>query len=82
MPSVKPFHDTTIRALQVATILRCFSTGDELVRAAALLFTRAADLEENIGALTSAMQVRMGESHFAFGHLLMSSNASFRACLA
>jgi len=43
--------------MQIATILSCFSMGDELVRAAALLFTRAADLEENIDALTGAMQV-------------------------
>lgn len=44
--------------IQVATILSCFSMGNELVRASALLFTRAADLEENIDALTGAMQVR------------------------
>lgn len=43
--------------MQVATILKCFSMGDELVRAAALLFTRAADLEENIDSLTDVMQV-------------------------
>ncbi|KAF5838018.1 hypothetical protein DUNSADRAFT_3505 [Dunaliella salina] len=51
---IAPF--TYLYCHQIASILRCFSMGDEVVRAAALLFTRAADLEENLDALTSALQ--------------------------
>ena len=42
---------------QIAAILKCFTMGEELVRTAAMLFTRAADLEEAIDVLTSTMQV-------------------------
>mmetsp|Transcript_24719 Transcript_24719/g.67372 ORF Transcript_24719/g.67372 Transcript_24719/m.67372 type:complete len:971 (-) Transcript_24719:3284-6196(-) len=51
---IAPF--TYLYCHQIASILQCFSMGDEAVRAAALLFTRAADLEENLDALTSALQ--------------------------
>ncbi len=40
---------------QAATLLRTFSIGDEMVLAAALLFTRCADLDENVTALTEAL---------------------------
>jgi hypothetical protein len=43
--------------LQVAQVISCFAMGSELVRAAALLFTRAVDLEDSIDVLTAAMQV-------------------------
>ncbi len=45
-------------AAQIAQVLKCFTMGDELVRSAALLFTRAADLEESVEAMTSVMQER------------------------
>jgi len=56
---------------QVAAILRCFSMGEELVRAAALLFTRCADLEENIDQLTSVMQVRLPRGGRGLGARLL-----------
>lgn len=39
--------------VQIALMLRCFSMGDELVRSAALLFTRSADLEANQWGLSN-----------------------------
>lgn len=47
-------------APQIGQVLRCFGMGEDAVRAAALLFCRAADLEENIDAMTGAMQVGAG----------------------
>jgi hypothetical protein len=43
--------------MQVAHILGCFSMGNDLVKAAAILFTRCADLEEGVDVMTGAMQV-------------------------
>ncbi|KAL6748153.1 hypothetical protein V8C86DRAFT_2885468 [Haematococcus lacustris] len=51
-----PFH--YFYCHQVAQVLHCFSMGSELVRCAALLFTRCADLEEGMDTLTAAMQER------------------------
>ncbi|KAG2497889.1 hypothetical protein HYH03_004155 [Edaphochlamys debaryana] len=41
---------------QAATLLKAFTIGDEMVLAAALLFTRAADLDDNITAISEALQ--------------------------
>ncbi|GLI68625.1 hypothetical protein VaNZ11_013103, partial [Volvox africanus] len=40
---------------QAATLLRSFSLGEEMVLAAALLFSRCADLDENVTELTEAL---------------------------
>lgn len=40
---------------QAATLLRTFTVGDEMVMAAALLFTRCADLDHSITALSEAL---------------------------
>ena len=42
---------------QIAKVLDSFSMGGELITAAAVLFTRAADLQENIDTLTGSMTV-------------------------
>ncbi|EFJ39459.1 hypothetical protein VOLCADRAFT_108627 [Volvox carteri f. nagariensis] len=44
---------------QAAALLRSFSIGDELVLAAALLFTRCADLDENVTELMKGL----GDAH-------------------
>ncbi|KAG1666022.1 hypothetical protein FOA52_010932 [Chlamydomonas sp. UWO 241] len=50
---------TYLNCHQVATLLACFAPmSNELVEAAATLFTRASDLEDNLDQLTFAMQER------------------------
>lgn len=43
---------------QVGKVLKAFSMGDELVTAAAVLFTRSADLESHMSDLTTHMSDR------------------------
>lgn len=46
---------TTNARVQAAALLRAFSIGDEMVLAAALLFSRCIDLDDNIMALTEVL---------------------------
>ena len=50
-PTCPPAH---LPATQIAIMLSYFGMGEELVNAAAILFTRAADLEKNVDLLTSS----------------------------
>ncbi len=54
---------------QAATLLRTFTVGDEMVAAAALLFTRCADLDDNITALSEALSsdTSTDSLHYALG---------------
>lgn len=44
--------------MQAATLLRHFTTGAEMVLAAAILFCRATDLDDNLRALTAPLNER------------------------
>ncbi|KAG2440423.1 hypothetical protein HYH02_010310 [Chlamydomonas schloesseri] len=54
---------------QAATLLRTFTIGDEMVLAAALLFSRCADLEDSITALSTALKADTSQDslHEALG---------------
>eukprot|EP00983_Pelagomonas_calceolata_P058074 1145349-Pelagomonas_calceolata.AAC.3 len=81
LPPPYSLQSATFVHLQIASILQCFSMGDEAVRAAALLFTRAADLEENLDALTSALQFKTNSNVNMSSEALMENNFSLERAL-